>query len=522
MATTTLENAPGVPKQRHVGEHPLALYFLFFTEMWERFSYYGMRALLMYYMTKHILLPEWKDSVLAHDAVVGFVTSVFGQLDHKAMAAQIYGLYTAFVYLTPLLGGMIADRFIGQRRSVYIGGLIMACGQFILTSDRLFFPGLLFLVVGNGFFKPNISTQVGALYPQGDSRRDRAFMIFYVGINVGALLAPLVCGTLGEKVGWGYGFGSAGVGMLLGLVVYTIGQRMLAPDNVMKRKAALTEVTKKNDEGGAYRGGEVKDLAPAKPAPFTRAEWGRILGLCTLCTINIVFWGTYEQQGISMALWMDGNTDRLLFGWEVPGSWLQAVNPAMIFAFTPLIIGFWKRQAAKGTEPSSVAKMAIGCFTIGLGYAVMGVAAIVSGGHNASVLWLVFTTILLTLGELYLSPVGLSLVTKVAPARVVSMMMGTWFISNFAGNYLAGFIGSYWTRMEKSTFFFMLTGLACSAALAMLAVMIPLKKALGQENKAGGDDPAKSTPPAEEAPSTTTQSGIPPKMTGTSANANAA
>jgi proton-dependent oligopeptide transporter, POT family len=481
-AAGSLDLAPGVPKQRLVGEHPLALYFLFFTEMWERFSYYGMRALLVYYMTKHILLDQWKETVIGHATIMGGLTKIFGTMDLDAQSSQIYGLYTAFVYLTPLAGGLIADRFIGQRKSVYIGGLIMALAQFVLMSDRLFYPGLLLLIIGNGFFKPNISTQVGSLYPQGDGRRDRAFMIFYVGINVGALLSPLVCGTLGEKVGWSYGFGSAGVGMLLGLVVYTIGQKYLAPDNVMKQKASSAE---------AERGAEKEK--PKAVEPFKKEEWSRIIGLCVLCLLNVVFWGVYEQQGNTLAKWADQNTDRVLLGWEVPGSWLQAVNPSMIFLFTPVIIGFWKKQAAKGKEPSSVAKMAIGCLVLGTGYALMGVAAIISGGHQASVLWLVGATILLTLGELYLSPVGLSLVTKVSPARVVSMMMGMWFISSFLGNYLQGFLGTYWSKMPKSTFFFMLTGLAFAAGASMLAVMVPLKKALGEDRMNKKDDAAGPT-----------------------------
>jgi POT family proton-dependent oligopeptide transporter len=504
--------APGVPKQRHVGEHPLALYFLFFTEMWERFSYYGMRALLVYYMTKHILLDDWKDKVLGHAAIMGGLTKVFGTMDLDAQSSQIYGLYTAFVYLTPLAGGMLADRFIGQRKSVYIGGLIMAVAQFTLMSERLFYVGLLLLIIGNGFFKPNISTQVGALYPQGDERRDRAFMIFYVGINVGALLSPLICGTLGEKVGWAYGFGSAGIGMLLGLVVYSVGQKFLAPDNVMKKKAGATSEKKGGEDNVQALGHE--------HAPFTKEEWSRIIGLCVLCALNVVFWGVYEQQGNTLAKWADKNTDRFIFGWEVPGSWLQAVNPAMIFLFTPVIINFWKKQAARGKEPSSIAKMAIGCLILGVGFALMGVAAIVSGGNKASVLWLVAATVLLTLGELYLSPVGLSLVTKVSPARVVSMMMGTWFISSFLGNYLQGYIGTYWSKMPKSTFFFMLTGLAFAAGASMLVVMVPLKKALGEDRKVGGDDPgAKSTsvdaPSSGDEHATVTKSGIPPKKSGT-------
>lgn len=467
--TATLPLGQGVPAQRNVGEHPLALYFLFFTEMWERFSYYGMRALLVYYMTKHIFIDPWRPDIIGNDAVMGFLAKI-GAVDLDGQSSQMYGLYTAFVYLTPLFGGMIADRYIGQRKSVYVGGLLMAAAQFVLMSDRLFYFGLLLLIIGNGFFKPNISTQVGSLYPEGDGRRDRAFMIFYVGINVGALLAPLICGTLGEKVGWSYGFGSAGVGMLLGLVIYTVGQKYLAPDNVMKKKAAASSA----------------ETNPAVVVVKDETEKSRIIGLCVLCALNIVFWGVYEQQGNTLAKWADKNTDRVLFGWEVPGSWLQAVNPAMIFIFTPIIIGVWKRQATKGKEPSSIAKMATGCFVLAVGYALMGAAAIVSGGQGASVLWLVAATVLLTLGELYLSPVGLSLVTKVSPPRLVSMMMGMWFISSFVGNYLQGYIGTFWNKMPKSTFFFMLTGLACLAGASMLAVMVPLKKALGEDRKPGG------------------------------------
>lgn len=468
--------APGVPEQKHVGEHPRALYFLFFTEMWERFSYYGMRALLVYYMTKHIFLDEWKDKVIGHAAIMGALHSIFGEMTIKAQGSQIYGLYTAFVYLTPIAGGYLADKFIGQRKSVYIGGLIMAGAQFVLTQERLFYVGLLLLIIGNGFFKPNISTQVGALYRAGDERRDRAFMIFYVGINLGALLAPLICGTLGEKVGWAYGFGSAGIGMLAGLGVYTLGQQTLAPDNVMKKRTASDDVAVSGQKG-AQKG-------------FTSQEKGAIVGLIILCLINVLFWGVYEQQGNTLAYWMDENTDRVIFGWPVPSSWLQMVNPAFIFSFTPLIVGFWKRQATQNKEPSSIAKMAMGCGMMGVGYAIMAAAAIVTGGDKASLLWLIGATALLTLGELYLSPVGLSLVTKVAPVRIVSLMMGMWFISSFLGNYLQGYLATYWEKMPKSTFFFMLMGLSFGASALMLGVMVPLKKALGEDRVKAGD-PAK-------------------------------
>jgi POT family proton-dependent oligopeptide transporter len=501
----SLPLGPGVPQQRTVGEHPLGLYVLFFTEMWERFSYYGMRALLIYYMTKHLFTPEWQDRVLGHRAIMGGLARIFGEMSVQQQSSQIYGLYTAFVYLTPLVGGMIADRYIGQRKSVFVGGIIMAAAEFTLMSESLFYVGLVMLIIGNGFFKPNISTQVGSLYPKGDDRRDRAFMIFYVGINLGAFFSPLVCGTLGETVGWAYGFGSAGVGMVLGLGLYLWGQRILAPDNVMKRKAELVPVEVKAEEGGAYRGGKVTTLAPAPKAKFTKEEWSRIVALLVLCALNIVFWAVYEQQGNTLALWADGDTDRHFLSWEIPASWFQSVNPAMIFLFTPFINALWKRQNEKGKEPSSVAKMAIGCFLLAISFLVMiGGARAYESGVKASMWWLVGCTGLLTIGELYLSPIGLSLVTKVSPARIVSMMMGMWFISSFFGNYFSGYLGTYWEKMSKTSFFLMLAGLSFGTGVAMLALMKPLKKAIGDEN-------AKHEPnlPADVEPSETGDQHVP-------------
>jgi len=464
--------APGVPAQRAIGEHPLALYVLYFTEMWERFCFYGMRALLVYYMTEHVFLPGWKEKLVGHASIMSFLGLIFGEMSVQEQSSQVYGLYSGFVYLTPLLGGIIADRLIGQRKSVFIGGIIMAIGEFVLCEERFFYFGLLLLIIGNGFFKPNISTQVGELYPKGDDgRRDRAFMIFYVGINLGAFLSPLVCGTLGEKVGWSWGFGSAGVGMILGLVVYAWGQRLLAPDNVMKRAASAKNVAKKAVEA-------VK--------PFTRAEWSRITCLLVLCALNIPFWGVYEQQGNTLALWAKDDTDRFIFGWEVPASWFQSANPAFIFAFTPVIIAFWKWQATRGKEPSTTAKMAIGSGLLGAAYLMMMVPTVqVEAGHKASMIWLLGSTLVLTLGELYLSPVGLSLVTKASPKRIVSMMMGMWFLSSFFGNYLSGYLGTFWDKMPKNGFFGLMAVISFVTCVAMLALIKPLNKALDAESADG-------------------------------------
>lgn len=418
--------------------HPTGLYLLFFTEMWERFSYYGMRALLVYYMTKSLMFSQEN-------------------------ASSVYGYYTGFVYFTPFFGGLIADKYLGQRKAVIVGGILMAIGEFMLMSQMLFFPALLMLVLGNGMFKPNISTQVGNLYAPGDHRRDAAFSIFYVGINVGAFFSPLICGTIGELYGWHLGFGTAGLGMIAGLVVYLLGQKHLAPDNIMKKAAG--EIAKKDE-------------------PLTKEDKSKIWALVILCTLNIIFWGTYEQQGNTLALWADANTNRFIFGWEMPATWVQAFNPAMIALFTPVILWFWSKQAKAGKEMSSIAKMATGCMLLGASFLIMLIPAReVDGGAKVSLLWLVGCTFILTIGELYLSPVGLSLVTKLAPARMVSMLMGMWFLSSFAGNVLSGQIGALWEKMSKEGFFMLLSALSFGAGFGMLAVLKPLKKAMGLQKQ---------------------------------------
>jgi len=438
--------------------HPIGLFVLFFTEMWERFSYYGMRALLILYMTDHLI-----KNAMAGQYILGFaplkslLEAVFGQMTIQPMSSQIYGLYTGFVYFTPFFGGILADRLLGQRKTVYIGGVLMAIGEFLLMSETMFFMGLLFLIIGNGCFKPNISTQVGGLYKQGDPRRDGAFTIFYMGINLGAFFSPLVCGTLGQVYGWKYGFMAAGIGMILGLILYTWGQKFLAADNVMKTSS-----------------GKVKYQ------PLTSKEWKGIIGLIVLCMLNIVFWGVYEQQGNTIQLFADRNTDWTIFGWSMPSTWFQAFNPLFIFAFAPLFNMLWAWQARRRKEPTSIVKMAIGSVLLGLGFIpLMLVTKGLSDTQRISFLWLAGSTLLYTIGELYLSPIGLSLVTKVAPARLVSMMMGMWFLSSFFGNYLTGYLGTYYEKMSRDSFFLMLTILGVLTGVAIFALNKPLKKAIG-------------------------------------------
>ena len=359
---------------------------------------------------------------------------MFGPLGVQPFSSHIYGLYTGLVYLTPVFGGILADRVLGQRRTVLLGAALMAIGHFMMAFEPLFLFALIMLILGNGAFKPNMSAQVGGLYAPGDPRRDRAYSIFYVGINLGAFLAPLVCGTLGEELGWHYGFAAAGVGMTIGLAIYLY---------------ALADAA-------AGRAAQAREPTAARSSRSTAAN-GAASWRCSLLFLpTTLFWATYEQQGNTIALWADDYTDRtidLLFwqrrnpGHLVPG--LQPVHDLRLHAVRRRAVGVAGAGAAR--EPSTVTKMALGCFGVALANLIMVGAAWQAGGApDASWLWLLGYFVVITIGELYLSPIGLSLVSKVAPARMVSMMMGVWLATSFAGNFLAGWLGSFWSSMDKT------------------------------------------------------------------------
>jgi proton-dependent oligopeptide transporter, POT family len=453
MALSPTRPLPG-PKGDFLG-HPRGLAFLFATEMWERFSYYGMRALLVLYMVRYLLLPGHED-VIGLSAARGVIESIFGPLGVQPFASQIYGLYTGFVYLTPFFGGLLADRVLGQRRTVILGAALMAAGHFMMAFEPLFLFALAALILGNGAFKPNISTQIGKLYAPGDHRRDRAYSIFYVGINIGAFLAPLVCGTLGEELGWHYGFAAAGIGMTIALSIYLFAAPVLPPDEIRKTKSA----------------GDGKK-------PLDRNERRAAFALIALFFPAALFWATYEQQGNTIALWALEHTNRsidlILWRGEIPVTWFQAFNPFMIFAFTPLVISFWAWQEKHGREPSTVSKMALGCFLVALSYLVMACAAWSAKGNFATWWWLFAYFIVITIGELYVSPIGLSLVSKIAPPRIVSAMMGLWLGTSFAGNFIAGWLGSFWSVMDKTSFFLMIAAVAAAAGAAIFSFNRPLK-----------------------------------------------
>jgi POT family proton-dependent oligopeptide transporter len=450
-----------VRRQKTILGHPAGLFVLFFTEMWERVSYYGMRALLVLYMVDYLIknVQAGTAHVFGFFALQRGIESMFGPMGIQPLASQIYGLYTAFVYFTPFFGGMLADRVLGQRKTVVVGAVLMAIGHFMMAVESMFLLALFFLILGNGCFKPNLTTQVGSLYPPGDPRLDRAYTIYYMGVNLGAFLAPLICGTLGQVYGWHYGFGAAGVGMVFGLCLYLWGQRFLADDQLKRAKDTHLE-----------------------KVPLTSKEWKAILGLVALCILNIVFWGVYEQQGNTIQLFADRNADWHIFGWQMPSTWFQAVNPLFIFVLTPLLNMFWGWQSMRGKEPMSVTKMGLGCLFLGVSFLpLMYIATGLGDTQRIHFMWLVGSTLIYTVGEMYLSPIGLSLVSKVAPTRLVSMLMGMWFMANFFGNYLAGYLGTYYEKMSKESFFMMLTVLGVAAGVSIFALRNPLKNAVGHK-----------------------------------------
>jgi POT family proton-dependent oligopeptide transporter len=453
-----MAQSTATPAATNTRGHPKGLYLLFTTEMWERLSYYGMRALLVLYMT---------------DKTRGGL----GWTEEKAL--EVYGLYTGLVYLTPVIGGWLADRYLGQRLSILIGGVLMMLGQFMLAvpgaAESLFFGGLALLIVGNGFFKPNISTMVGGLYAQGDSRRDGAFTIFYMGINLGALLAPVVSGTLGEKVGWTWGYVSAGVGMGLGVLSFLFFAKRLL-----------------GDVGLAPKKVERKVDAAAPKVALTRQEKDRIAVILVLAVFVIFFWAAFEQAGGLMNLYTDAKVDRTVFGWEVPTTWFQSVNPIFILLLGPIFAEMWTTLGRRSKDPSIPAKMAMGLLLVAFGFLFMLGASLQSqAAGKAALMWVVAAYFFHTAGELCLSPVGLSMVTKLAPARYVSALMGVWFLSNAVANYLAGKIGTFAKQLGEFQLFSAIAIATSVAGVVLLALAPSLKRMM---HGADETQPAPATP----------------------------
>jgi POT family proton-dependent oligopeptide transporter len=518
-AATSYDKPPNqaMDDRRFLG-HPRGLGLLFIVEMWERFSYYGMRALLVLYLVNAL---RWD----------------------SARASLLYGAYTGSVYLTPVFGGWLADRFLGTRRSLVIGGLVIALGHFLMafgpspvalsaaspgTAAMLpFYIGLVCVVIGTGFFKPNVSTMVGQLYRPGDDRRDAGFTIFYMGINTGAFIAPFICGWLGERVGWEYGFGAAGVGMLLGLMTYLYYRERVIPGIGLPPAGSAEHAARAEDEPVARAAEALVEPQKADHTPNSTlhavigavvgvvlalfgTQWHvaltnvlgllmaaaagaviavgifgtrgderkRMIALFIVVTFGMFFWLAFEQAGSSLTLFADKNTDRQLGSFLVPASWFQGIQPLAIILLAPVLAWLWRALARRHREPSTSLKMVAGLALVGAGFLFLVVAGgPADRGVLVSPLFLVCAYLLHTVGELCLSPVGLSYVTKVAPARFGSLMMGVWFLSTAAANYLGGFLASMMHEVPSLRSFFMIpVATSFGAAIVMLALVPVLKR----------------------------------------------
>ena len=488
------------PDSRGFFGHPRGLSTLFFTEMWERFSFYGMKALLILFMTDTLR------------GGLGFDT---------VKAGAIYGLYTSAVYLTALPGGFLADRFIGQRQAVLLGGIVIALGHFsmALTGVSFFYLGLLLIVLGTGLLKPNISAMVGGLYPEGGARRDAGFSIFYMGINISVSAAPVIVGYLGERQSWHLGFGAAGVGMVAGIFWFLRGTRHLG-DVGLPPARTRTEAAGHPGSRGAVLGGAVALVAligvlqamglvdvtdavglvdamgivivalalaffgymfTAGGLDATEKRRLGVIGVFFLA--STVFWAGFEQAGSSLNLFAQKFTDRSVFGWEMPASYLQSVNGLFIILLAPVFAWLWVWLNKRGQEPSSPAKFSFGLAMMGAGFLVMVGASLASaGGARVSPGWLVLTFLLHTFGELSLSPVGLSTVTKLAPARLVGQMMGVWFMSMSLGNLIAGRVAGQFEAMPLAQLFGTVAAVGLGAGVLLALFVRPLRRMMGGVN----------------------------------------
>ncbi len=435
--------------------HPRGLSTLFFTEMWERFSYYGMRAFLILYMTASMA-----------EGGLGF--------DVK-LAGSIYGTYTGRVWLATIGGGIAADRLLGPYRSVLLGGIVIALGHFTLAFKALpfFYTGLALIVIGTGLLKPNATTMLGSLYGDRDARRDAGFSLFYMGINLGAFIGPLIAGALAQRVDWHAGFACAGVGMTIGVIQFVVSRDRLRP--AFERAAATSSAANVVPDASAAATREGRGALG-----FTPAEWKRMAAVVVFFVFAALFWAAYEQAASTLSLFADRFADRTVMGWEIPSSWYVSIQAMFVILLAPVFAWIWVRLAAR--EPSTPAKFAIGLLFVGLSFVLLlpaGAMAQDGTGAKVSSLWLVAAYFLQVVGELCLSPVGNSVVTKLAPVRVVGMMMGLWFLSIAAGNKLAGWIAGFSASVSLTTLFGAVAAVTIGAAVVLFLILKPVRGLMG-------------------------------------------
>jgi POT family proton-dependent oligopeptide transporter len=397
--------------------HPRGLTVLALTNTWEQFSYYGMRALLVYYMTKQLLMGQATSSV-------------------------VYGIYTACAYFTPLIGGLIADRVLGKKRAIIIGGSVMALGHFMMTLEPLFYVALATIAIGNGLFLPSLPSQIGDLYERGDPRAGRAYNVYYVGVNIGGFLAPLICGTLGEVLGWHWGFGAAGVGMVIGLVIYLSGQRYLPAQTQLPRI----------EQHSAPRENMARDT---------------VLLLFGLGVAVTVFRSAYEQIGNTVALWADTGVDKVAGQFVIPMTWFISINPLCVMLMTPVLLAWWRKREAAGFTQLPTQRMATGALIVSASYLLLAALSLHADNVDVRWPWFALFFFVLTVGELFILPTGLGLFARLAPRRLGATTVASWFLASFAGSLAAGLVGSLWTQMSHPVFFALLAAICAFAAIGL-------------------------------------------------------
>ncbi|KZN63657.1 peptide MFS transporter [Pseudoalteromonas luteoviolacea] len=455
-----------LPNRGEILGHPKGLFLLFGTEMWERFGYYGMRAILVLYLVAQVQ------------------NGGFGWTNADALS--LYGTFTMAVYLTPLFGGWLADNVLGQRKAIIIGGILMAAGHFIMgiphsivagQEENVFYIGLTLLCIGNGLFKPNISTMVGDLYEEGDKRRDGAFTIFYMGINMGGALGPIVAGYVAAVISWQAGFVAAGIGMVISVVMQMLLSQKYLGDIGVIPSAKLSQ----------------QQSASGTKEPLTKVEKDRIRVIFTMSVFSIIFWMGFEQAGGLMNLFANDYTNRMLMGFEIPASWFQSLNSIFIIIFAPIVAMIWLKLDKK--EPNSPVKFAIGLVFLALGFLTMMLALMTESAEpgqtlQISMMWLVLFYLFHTLGELCLSPIGLSMVSKLAPLRLASLLMGIWFLCTAVANKIAGFVGSFLGEGQEAMNNAMgiFIGLGATALLSALAMYLLSNKLVDWMHGAEGDN----------------------------------
>lgn len=440
--------------QRTFLGHPLGLSYIVFTEGWERFSFHGMQALLILYMTGYLLHPGTIEGVIGFAQFRTALEWVFGPLSLQALASQIFGLYIGLVYFSPTIGGSFGDRVMGRTRAVVMGAVLMAMGHFLMALEAAFLFALLLLILGAGLMKGNLAAQVGNLYPKTDPRRDTAFSLYCLAINAGGFVAPLVCGTLGEVYGWHYGFGAAGVGMLLATAIYISGREHLPSDEIVDRRVARPHLE--------------------------RGDGKVVASLVGIIAITALYWAAQSQVWNVYPLWLRDRVDRSLFDLTIPVTWFQSLDTLVVLMVGPALIWLWRRQSARGTEPSDLSKIAIGCAAFVVGCLLLSASELLSGGGKVGLLLPTLFHFMGAVGYLYVWPITFALVSRAAPPAANAMMLGACYLAIFVGGVFSGWLGRFYEVMPAAQFWLLHAAVAAGGVVLILGLRRPLVRRLEQ------------------------------------------